>query len=328
MDMVNATANTSIDISTTSVAAVVTAAIYADLAAATGTDIVTDATNANAAVINTPDTAAAAVTADVDNVVATAAAAVAAAAAVDNGASTVEAAAAASTAISAVTADAVAVGPSTLNSDAAIAAANATDTASAAGATGDYDSAVYDAMAAATPAIPATASAAELEQQPCEPQEAPMEQAVVGSPIFKTTRGLLYMDKIKWSGDRKPSVQCERPRSESDDPPMLANSVRGAMTVESFGAVAEVARQVQDANDTTTNLSYGEKTCFCTCPCLCPGSEPFTVDKSKFKDWGDEFKGFNTIVVSDVSVQTVRESEQPTNDSVRNLIKKYLLKET
>ena len=109
---------------------------------------------------------------------------------------------------------------------------------------------------------------------------------------------------------------------------MLAYSVRGAMAVESFGAVAEIARQVQDANDTTTNLSYGEKTCSCTCPCLCPGSEPFTVDKSKFKDWGDEFKGFNTIVVSDVSVQTVRESEQPTNESVRNFFKKYLPKET
>jgi hypothetical protein len=50
---------------------------------------------------------------------------------------------------------------------------------------------------------------------------------------------------------------------------------------------------------------------------------PSLADKSKLKYWGDEFPDYDTIVVSDVSVQTVRETEQPTNDSIRNFFGKY-----
>ena len=180
-----------------------------------------------------------------------------------------------------------------------------------------------------TTTIPVMANTPEPERRTVELHETHAEVSVdEESPLFKATRGLIFMDKIEWVGDCKPSVQCEKPKSETEDPPMLANSVRGSMTVESFGAVAEVARQVQDQNDTMGNLRYGEKTCTCLCPCSCNGSEPISVDKSKFKDWGDELKGFDIIAVSDVSVQTCPESEQPTNDSMRNFFKKYRAEES
>ena len=56
-------------------------------------------------------------------------------------------------------------------------------------------------------------------------------------------------------------------------------------------------------------------------------SEAISVDRSKLKDWGHEFNGYETIVVSDVSVQTARESDQPTNDSIRNFFRRYLPEE-
>jgi hypothetical protein len=167
------------------------------------------------------------------------------------------------------------------------------------------------------------------------------------SSIQKANRGVISMEKIAWINDCKPSVQCSRPRSDNDDPPMLANSVRKAMTNGSFGAVAEVVHQVnvQERKDAASQFDYETnqmrdkmradsvrrvdtaESSKAAAEAVRKVQDKCVIANNRGERGGD-LKGHNIVVVSDVSVQEVKEKDQPTNASMRNFFRHYLPKDT